>query len=84
MISRFPSSLSKQIAFFLGNTEIFTYGRKEELREGGRGVGGGEVGRLKKKRGERASLYEFNRLFFRRHGLQREAPHKQKQVSGFL
>lgn len=52
MISRFPPSLSKQIAFFLGNTEIFTYGRKEKLREGGRGVGGGEVGRLK-KRGEK-------------------------------
>lgn len=50
MISSFPSPLSKQTAFFLGNTEIFTYGRKEELREGGRGLGGGEVGRLKERR----------------------------------
>lgn len=50
MISSFPSPLAKQTAFFLGNTEIFTYGRKEELREGGRGLGGGEVGRLKERR----------------------------------
>lgn len=56
MIRIFSSQLSKQIAFFLGKMKYLSMenGIKEELREGGRGMGGGEIGReTEKKEGRR-------------------------------